>query len=78
MRALSRARIQWSGDKVIKITTDSDQEYARFGMDQDQIGDQACLDSFPRVRGMRRPPGMRVGELKFNPSTSSNSDISKR
>ena len=74
MRALSRARIQWSGDKVIKIPT----EYARFGMDQDQIGDQACLDSFPRVRGMRRPPGMRVGELKFNPSTSSNSDISKR
>ena len=53
-------------------------EYARFGMDQDQIGDQACLDPFPRVRGMRRPPGMRVGELKFNPSTSSNSDISKR
>jgi len=71
MRAISRALIIWSGDRV--VPTDSDLEYARFGMDLSQIGEQSCCWSQKDVEA----PGMKVGMLMFDPSTDKSSDIGK-
>ena len=75
MRAISRALINWSGDRF--VPADSDLEYARFGMDLSQIGEQSWLYPVAGVRGILRPPGMKVGMLKFDPSTDKSSDIGK-
>lgn len=78
MRAISKARIQWSGDRVIRLTRKSDLEYARFGLSSEQIGVKTLRDPVSGVREMRRPPGVKIGLLKFDISSTKSCDIGKK
>ena len=52
--------------------------YASYRMDLDQIGDQSGLDPVPGARGMKRPHGMKVGMLEFDPTMPRSFDVGKR
>ena len=41
MRALARAKIQWTEGRVIRLPLDIDHEYSRFGLTPEQIGVQS-------------------------------------
>ena len=77
MRNLSRAKVQWSGYRVITMPTDSDLEYAWFGMTLGQIGAQSWLEPVSGARGMMRPPGMKAEKLDFDPCSTRSSEFGK-
>ena len=47
MRALSRAKIQWSDGRVIQSPKESDLVYSRFGLSPEQIGEQSWSEPAP-------------------------------
>ena len=69
MRALAKARIQWSDGRMIGYPQESDLQYSRFGLTPEQIGDQTWTEPVTgRLRTMR-PPGVTVDLLDFNIAT---------
>ena len=78
IRALSRANIQWKDGRVLRKPTESDLEYARFGIPPEQIGNPSWMDLVSGTRVLLRYPGMMAEKLVFDPSTSKSSDIGAR
>ena len=69
MRALARARIQWSDGRVIPSPKESDLIYSRFGLSPEQIGEQSWSEPAPGILRMVRPPGIAVGVVNFDMGT---------
>ena len=69
MRALAKARIQWSDGRVIRLPQESDLQYARFGLTPEQIGDQTWTEPVAGRLRMMRPLGVRVELLDFKIAT---------
>ena len=66
MRALARAKIQWSDGRVIQSPKESDLVYSRFGLTPEQIGDQSWSEPVPGILRMMRPPGIMAGVVNFD------------
>ena len=66
MRALARARIQWSDAREIQFPKESDLVYSRFGLSPEQIGEQSWREPVPGTLRMMRPPGITVGVVNFD------------
>ena len=66
MRALSRAKIQWSDGQVIQSPKESDLVYSRFGLSPEQIGVQSWSEPAPGTLRMVRPPGIALGVVNFD------------
>ena len=62
MRALAKARIQWSDGRVIKLPQESDLQYAST---PEQIGVQTWTEPVTGRLRMMRPPGVKVELLDF-------------
>ena len=77
MRALARAKIQWSDDRVIRLPLEADLEYSRFGLTTEEIGDQAWTHPVPGGLRMVRPPGVKVAMLEFDISKAWSCDIGR-
>ena len=75
MRALANSNIQWKDGRVIKVPTESDLEYARFGLTQDQYEGSSWSVPVSGSRGWMRAPGMVVKGLDVDISTVRSSDI---
>ena len=69
MRALARARIQWSDGRIIQPPKESDLVYSRFGLSPEQIGEQSWSEPAPGTLRMVRPPGIAVGVVNFDMGT---------
>ena len=63
---------------MIRMPTDADLEYTRFGLAPGQIEGQTWLDPVSGVRVMGRPPGMMVVRLEIDSSTARSSYIGAR
>ena len=77
MRALARAKIQWTEGRVIRLPLDIDHEYSRFGLTPKQIGVQSWTDPAPGDLRMVRPPGVKIELLKFEVSTAKIGEIGR-
>ena len=77
MRALARARIQWTDGRIIKLPQETDLEYAMFGLTPEQVGVQSWSESAPGDLRMVRPPGIKIALLEFEISTARSCDIWK-
>ena len=77
MRALARARIQWSDGQVIKLPQETDLEYSRFGLTPKEIGVQAWTNPVSGDLRMVRPPGVKIAMLEFDISTARSCDIGR-
>ena len=69
MRALAKARIQWSDGRVIRFPQESDLQYSRFGLTPEQIGDQSWTEPVTGRLRMMRPPGVKIEVLDFKIAT---------
>ena len=77
MRALAKARIQWSDGRVIKLPQESDLQYARFGLTPEQIGVQTWTEPVTGRLRMMRPPGVKVELLDFKIDTVKSFEIGR-
>ena len=69
MRALARARIQWSDGRIIQPPKEFDLVYSRFGLSPEQIGEQSWSEPVPGTLRMVRPSGIAVGVVNFDMGT---------
>ena len=65
LRAISRAKIQWSDGRMIRLLKDSNLEYSRFGLTLEQLGDQSWSGSAPGGLRMIRPSGVKIPLVKL-------------
>ena len=65
MRALARAKIQWSDERIIQSPKESNLVYSRFGSTPEEIGDQTWSEPVPGTLRMMRPPGITAGVVNF-------------
>ena len=77
IRVLARANIQWTDGRVIRVPTEADLEYARFGLSSDQIGFQSWTEPVVGARGFSRPGSISVPLVEFDPSVVSNTRIGR-
>ena len=68
IRILARANIQWSDNRVIRVPTEADLEYARFGLSAEEIGFQSWTEPVTGSRGFSRPGSISVPLIDFDPS----------
>ena len=66
MRALARAKIQWSDERIIQSPKESNLVYSRFGLTPEEIGDQTWSEPVPGTLRMMRPPGITAGVVNFD------------
>ena len=77
IRVLARANIQWTDGRVIRVPTEADLEYARFGLSSDQIGFQSWTEPVVGARGFSRPGSISVPLIEFDPSVVTNTRIGR-
>ena len=77
IRALARANIQWMDGRVLRVPTEADLEYARFGMTSEQIGFQSWTEPAPGAWGWIRPASITVPMIDLDPSTTLSKDIGR-
>ena len=75
MRALARAKIQWSDERVLRLPLEADLEYSRFGLTPEEIGIQSWTDPVSGDLGMLRSTGIKIPLLEFDISTALSCDI---
>ena len=77
MKALARAKIQWTDGRIIRLPQETDLEYSRFGLTPEQIGVQSWSNPAPGDLRMVRPPGIKIALLEFETSTARSCDIGR-
>ena len=77
MRALARAKIQWSDGRIIQPPKESDLVYSRFGLTPEHIGGQTWSEPVPGMLRMMRPPGITAGVVSFDMGTVRSSILGK-
>ena len=77
MRALARAKIQWSDGRIIQPPKESDLVYSRFGLTPEHIGGQTWSEPVPGTLRMMRPPGITAGGVSFDMGTVRSSILGK-
>ena len=77
IRIMARANIQWTDSRVIRVPTEADLEYARFGLSSDQIGFQSWTEPVTGARGFYRPGSISVPLIDFDPSVVHNTRIGR-
>ena len=78
IQVLSRAKIQWSDDRVLRFPKDEDLENSRFGLFLEEIGEQTWSQPVFGTRSMVRSCGIKIRLLRFNISSTKHCEIRRR
>ena len=77
MGIIARARILWSGERVIRVPTEAEVIYSRFGLSVEDIGDQSWIEPVPGVRGLMRPGGVKFPILDLKIESAKSKEIGR-